>query len=540
MSLRPLRLGRVVALLGGLAAATGGALALGSCGESGVGVDPPDDRLFFPSGLLLDPRVAEGTPARWLFVTNANSDLVYNAATLSAIDLDAFMAAWQGDEIGAIGAAVDEARPCRRNALTPQLIECSEERFLRDAATVHLGSFTTGIAAWDRDPADDALRLFIPVRSEPSIAMVDVSGGLPGGDPLEFSCGEGTNPDERDPRRCSREQRLKYLYNTPGYKELGREPVQVTIFPGNEERPLAYVTHSEVPELALVRLTGLVESEIDDDRRPPSPNDPTIVAINDTLLASEQAFTLGGYGLAQRPCYPGNAPALTMTPEGECGRPLLYASYRRQQSVVRFTVETVRPTEGQRCVYPQQLEDGVEGGVLCEEQLVGLDRFYAGGFDVGNASGSAVFGDLAFSRDGNSLYIVQSNPGALVRVDSSLDERGATRDFPSGIVEVCANPTEMILFDDAPLPEDPGAIEYAAISCYSVGMIFIVDLAAFKVVESLSTGSGPHQMIFDRARGYLYVANSLDATIGVIDVSRARSTRFTEVARLGLQEPYTG
>lgn len=539
MSLRPLRPRRALALFGGLAAALGGALALGSCGDAGVGVDPPDDRLFFPSGLVLDPRVDSATPARWLFVANANSDLVFNAATLAAIDLDAFMAAWQSADIGEVGAKVDEDRPCRRNALTPQLIECTEERFFRDEATVHLGSFTTMIAPWDREPTDDELTLFIPVRSEPSIAMVDVHGGL-GGDPLEFSCGAGSDPDERDPRRCSPERRLKNLFGDTDYLPLGREPVKFTVS-SREELPLAYITHSELPELALVRLTGFVGSAIDDDRRPPRPDEPTIVDIDRDFFNADSPILYGSYGLAERPCAPGNAPALTITSAGECGRPLLYASFRRQQTVVRFTVEAATPTPTQKCVYPQQLEDGVQGGVLCEEQLVPLDLFFAGGFDIGNnaTTGATIYGDLAFSRDGDSLYIVQSNPGALVRVDTSLDERGGTRDFPSGIVEVCASPTAMILFDDA-IAGAEATGQYAAITCYSAGMVFIVDLDAFEVVESLSTGSGPHQMVFDRARGYIYVANTLDATIGVLDVSPARDTRFTEVARLGLQEPYTG
>ncbi len=82
--------------------------------------------------------------------------------------------------------------------------------------------------------------------------------------------------------------------------------------------------------------------------------------------------------------------------------------------------------------------------------------------------------------------------------------------------------------------------EYAAVSCYRPGAIFIIDLDGFRVIEQVFVGSGPHQMTYDEARQYLYIANSLDATISVVDTDDRRSTRFTQVARIGLQEPYSG
>ncbi|MCA9636048.1 MAG: hypothetical protein KC420_08465, partial [Myxococcales bacterium] len=146
---------------------------------------------------------------------------------------------------------------------------------------------------------------------------------------------------------------------------------------------------------------------------------------------------------------------------------------------------------------------------------------------------SGGFGDIAFSRDGNSLYAVRNSVGGLVRIDTSLDERGDTTDTPAAQVEVCAEPSAMVWFSD-------GATEYAAISCYRPGALYIVDLGAFRVVEQVFVGAGPHQMVVDAPRSYVYVANTLDATISVVDVGRTRSTRFTEVARIGLQEPYSG
>ena len=59
-----------------------GAAGLG-CGLNQEGVGPPDDKLFFPGAITLDPG------QRWLYVANANADLRFNDGTLVAIDLKA-------------------------------------------------------------------------------------------------------------------------------------------------------------------------------------------------------------------------------------------------------------------------------------------------------------------------------------------------------------------------------------------------------------------------------------------------------------------
>ena len=46
------------------------------------------------------------------------------------------------------------------------------------------------------------------------------------------------------------------------------------------------------------------------------------------------------------------------------------------------------------------------------------------------------------------------------------------------------------------------------------------------------------QYAVDEAREVIYVANSLDKTISVVDTSARRTTRFSEIARLGQQVPY--
>ena len=547
MSLAPrrARTGRPIALLGALLVGAG----LGGCGDAGEGVAPPPDRIFFPSGLALDPRVPAGAPARWLFVANANSDLVYNAGTIAAIDLDAFFAAWADVElvsgppprfhvtaragIADVGAATTSDAPCRRIAGAPQAIECDERPFVEADATAKIGSFSTVVRPWDRrsladkaaDPGAYELRLFVPVRGDPSVTYVDVEGGL-GGAPLRITC----TPDPEDPSLCALRDRTRFLRGSRDFRRLGREPLNMLV--GDR---VALVTHGQAPEVSLFSLYGLddageavFEAEPDRERRArEAPYSPILADVQRLFGAETQ---VGGLGLAERPCSADNAPQDTYVDGVPCARPLYYAGNRADVGIVRFSVGRITPIAGQRCVGVDDLDQ--EGAVLCDDRLVRIDGLFVSGYDPGPTS-AASLGELAFSGDGDRLYVVQSNPGALVRVDTSLNERGETRDVATGIVEVCARPTALLTLRDGPT-------ELAAVSCYSSGAIFIVELSSMRVVEQVYAGVGVHQMVHDPVRGFIYAANTLDATISVIDVASYRPTRFTQVARIGLQEPYTG
>jgi len=527
------------------------ACALLGCGDAGQGITPPDDQIFFPSGLALDPRgAAEGAAPRWLFVANANSDLVYNAGTVAAIDLDAFFGAWADvseeagtgriyfepkARVGAVGAATSLAAPCRRIAGLPQAVECTEEPFMQAEATARIGSFSTVLRPWDHrtvaakeaDPSGYALRLFFPVRGDPSVSFVDVEGGL-GGEPLSIRC----EAAEDRPELCALDDRTRFLRGDRDIRRIAREPNSIFV----ADR-LAFVTHNDVPEVTLLGLYGLYDEYTKQSSFDPfAPARPIVLDIQ--RLFGSQSF-IGGYGIAQRPCDPSdsdgdgqadNAAAATYADGVACARPLLYAANRREGSIIRFTVGRITPAGAEKCVTVADLDQ--PGAILCEDRLLPIDSLFIAGFDPGN-TGTVNLGELAFSRSGDALYVVQSNPGALVRVDTSLDDRGETRDITTGIVELCSRPTAMVPFQD-------GASELAAVSCYSSGAIFIVDLVTMQVVEQVFAGAGAHEMVHDPRRGLLYVANTLDATISVIDVATHRRTRFTHIARIGLQEPYSG
>lgn len=545
--------------LAGLVLAGVGPGLTGGCDSANEGLAPPRDQIFFPSGLLLDPRADPETPARYLFISNGNNDLSYNSGTVLAVDLDAFFAAWSApgtyaadpycrDEpepgvsawphprcIGEVGSGTPVTAPCRRLSLLPQVIECDETPFIGprriidgtevgvgDDSVVAIGDFATVLTSSCEDGASgpdrkgcDAPRLWVPVRGDPSLTWVDVQGEPD--QPPVFACGQGSpNPDsgDADPR-CDRDHRLTHLRNDPDLAELEREPFNMIISPSQR---YAYVAHADGGVLSLVSLDGVDGSM-----------GPAIVDAPE-LFGSPLGFG-GGFGLAERPCDPALAPSITLG----CSRPLVYASHRYQPLLVSFTAQGVAldPDDPVRsCAGPDEVGDA--GKIPCEPRVRSQQLILPGGLDPSASSTSPVLGDLAFADPaGDELLVVQTGPGALLRLNTRVGNSGEPFDTPSGPpLELCEDPTRMRLY------EEDGK-RYALVSCFRAALIYIVDLQSFRVVDAVVAGTGPYELEIDRPRRLLYVANNLESSISVIDLARDRPTRFREIARIGLQEPFS-
>jgi hypothetical protein len=527
--------------------AAAAALVLLSCiGEANPGIDPPTDQLQFPSGLLLDPRVSSAAQEpcetvadcgpeeqwscaagacrqkpRWLFVTNANSDLRFNGSAVLAVDLNLFFAKidpggvdleGKKNKIAGPGGAVDDEQPCRFLSNKPQVVECREEPFIPSDKTITLGHFAATISAWDPDPDDGEAMLLIPVRGDPSVALIEIKGGLTSGD-VDIDCGQGSNSGRRDPRRCADEHRLTHIRDDEALGRLGNEPSNVLVSPEHE---LAYVTHSADEDLSLISLTGLSGN-----------GDP--IVVDRVFMTPATGVFPGSFGIAERPCNEDDAPNVT----NDCQRPMVYAAFRYQRFISTATVFSLDEDDlasGQSCIGPDDL--GKEGGIICDAQYAPVFDFFAGGVSPGNAIGPPQLGDMQFSDNGEELFAVQTNPGALLRIDTSIDATGNTRDIPAGAVEVCPRATAMAIYRD---DQD----DYALVSCYRSAAIFVIDLRTLRVVANIQPGTGPHTLEVDLARQVVYVANTLEATVSVIDMARGSSSRFSETARIGLQDPYT-
>ncbi|EDM80361.1 hypothetical protein PPSIR1_11315 [Plesiocystis pacifica SIR-1] len=516
-------------------------LAASSCGEGVPGIDPPSDSFLFPSGVLLDPRVSAAAgeacledadcpgadevcggggfcrePARWLFVTNANSDRRYNAGWMMAVDLDAYWEAAFANPDGLLDAGdrPSASQPCRRIAGRPQSVECLEAPFVATGSTVHFGDFAGPAVGWDPDTEDDEAKILIPVRGDPSITFLDLSGGQGSSGAPTLECDQAGDVDGG--RYCGDFHRLRFLRNDPEANRISREPFRVLVS-SDPTTPLAYITHNLDTDLTIMNLEGLL---VGGDGRP---------AIVHQANIFQSSSLPGGFGLAERACdaEAGNAPTSTL----ECTRPMIYSSLRYEQSIQVVTAVEREPLDAggysQTCVGPDELD--IPGGIICDYRVENLGRFGVQGL---LQTGSPVLADIAFTDEGEELYAIQSVPGALLRIDTSLDVDGDPLNVTVGQVEVCGQPTSLRLYED-------GESKYGLITCYRSAELFIVDLSSLAVAAVVRLGIGPDQLELDYAREVVYAANTLDATVSVVDMSRTSPSRFTEIGRIGLSEPYT-
>lgn len=132
--------------------------ALGGC--SNEGVDPPGDRIFYPTGMGVSPG------GEFLFVASSNFDIAYNGGTIATIDL----------------ARVEAALPAEGDP-RPAI---DESELLVSGSAVEIGTFASELVV-----SEDGTRVFVSVRGDHSVTFADVdeagrltcsanaSGGVP-------------------------------------------------------------------------------------------------------------------------------------------------------------------------------------------------------------------------------------------------------------------------------------------------------------------------------------------------------------------------
>jgi len=522
-------------------------LLVSGCADQAAGEDPPNLDLFFPMGLAIHPDPAKNGDT--LYVACGNNDLRYNGGAIQAYDLNALWRVMNpatdsvtrrnvyppGTPRKTLLEAMDDGDdttvPCRNVAGKSQVIECEERAYARRILNPHLGNFITDLDAWF---VDGRSFMMAPVRGDPSIAWFEI-GAREGDDAGRTpDCGQQNDQDGQDgvdEARCDSEHLLTNLLDDEDEPVLPIEPYTVSVSKDPAAQPFAYVVHTGSAALTLVGLDGPVgeSAQKEDPRRP--------IIVDIAALSGGVDFA-GGYGVAQRPCDPNDPPDLTQG----CTRPLVTSTLRFNRVLTQFTAAS--PLDGLPDDVADQLSCLPErdrkrtresGQIECNPQLEAELRFSPGGLVIPGRGLTPVLGAEAYSADGSELFVVQSNPGALIRVDTTVDDTGAVRNFPAGQVEICSRANELELFEDL----DAGG-RFGLVSCYLVGQVYIVDLDSFQVVSVVQVGTGPHHMLADTARDVVYVANSLDATVSLIDMNRDNPTRFSEIGRLGLQEPYAG
>lgn len=415
--------------------------------------------------------LAASASGRWLFVTNGNWDRGRLGSSLVVLDIDRFEGAIADPRPA--GQSTSPSRPCRART-TDSAIECAPAAFIRERVTVRLPSGAGNIAVDRGLETAGEIRLLIPTRLEPGFWWIDVAN--PDGDAVpSLRC------DQDDARHCGPSHALT------GIQE---DPARVVV--DDQGYPYAYLPHLLGRRLTLIRLRGEQGPELADVEEQFFNLDP----IFDSDLG-------GGFGVAARACdvASDNVPAPTI----ECERPLLYGTHR-----FWFGLRTFRVAPGLDVVLP-----GPDVSVP--------------GAAVEAADPRPLMGDLRFvdPEIGDELLVVNTTPPALSLVDTSLDDRDEPVDQLLRSIPLCGNPNLLELYR----PTDEPWLAF--VSCPGQDRVQVVDVEAFQVIRSIPVGEGGNELLVDEVRRRLYVANTGESTISVIELNRGLDF-LREIAILGL------
>lgn len=484
------------------------------CNTTQNGVNPPADRVWYPSALMTDPA------GPWLYVVNSNSDLAFNGGTIATLDLDAARAdltrGLLGDEAqggfdlcpGPRQFPTGDSPPtCCRDTLDPTILDCDERRYVRADRTLRIGSFASDLVRGASPENGATGRIYLAVRADPSITVLDVFTGADGkpqlrcakskaagvltgeaNDPLP-ACGESDRVMENNPAWNDS--------NSPDYdlyRQLPAEPYGLAL---DEKRHLLYAAH----------LTGGAMSLMDTCYG----GFPQLLDVNKSLLpaATNRGFTSVVLGPEDDPLTQG----------------LVFATSRFTPAVV-----TARATSANTCLpYEQVL------GSSRDAPLQGTSRTIATGMQSGDVRGIIFSPDppasrLAYvlQRTGSSSVGFSSGPPAVVFIDIAPDANGVPKDTPVAAVQVCAGATGMTSW----APGGDRSRELLFITCYEAGSIAVVDPRSRALRAMIDAGRGPSALTFDD-RGFGYVAGFGANDIAVLDVREASATRFRIIQRLG-------
>ena len=434
----------------------------------------PLDDLLLPTG------IAQSPDGDLLFVTNGNWDRSRSSSSLVVIDLEALDAGIAAPREA--GEALDEDGPCRRHA-SDDRVECDPSLLIDEALSVRLPSGAGNIAL-DRPRGEDGpLRLLIPTRIDPTLTWVDVLGaGFGDTNGLRLECAAAAD------RTCDRVHRVP----------VEEEPARVRV--DEQGFRFAYLPHLLGRRLTLLSLD--------------SETGPEVVDVQEEFFREDDLFNSGlggGFDVAQRICDPDgdNVPTQTI----DCTRPFLVASQRFWRGMREFRVAP-----------------GLEVVINGPEVTVR-------GPNIEAAEPRPLMAGLVFEdpERGERLLAVHTTPPALTRLDTSLDEDGAPRLVELDSVSLCANPNLAAVHR----PSLDGGLgpRLALVSCYGSDQIAVVDLEIFTVVSTLDVGDGPNELLIDDDRDWLFVVNTAESSISIVDLSASRLTYLRELATLGLDTP---
>jgi hypothetical protein len=260
-------------------------LLLAGCPADGDDLQPPRDALIYPTAIALSPDASR------LFAVSANSDLRWSSGSVLALDLEAIddlVSQWlalpldPGRCQGQSGPLASDACACDPG--DPAILSCDQALVIRDGG-VRIGNFATDLDV--QDLGNGELRLFVPVRGDPSVTWIGYRG-----DRLTCDGNDAGYP------LCD-EDRILGFADDPA-RGLRAEPFDVFVDPASD---YAVVTHLQRAAVSLIQA--------------PRDGVPALIDEMIDLFSSDSLGRQAALGVAARPASGAASPLLYVTSRSE-------------------------------------------------------------------------------------------------------------------------------------------------------------------------------------------------------------------------------
>ena len=499
-------------LVSALIAVASCAPALG-CGLSQEGIGPPNNQIFFPGAIRVDP-----INPRWLYVVNSNSDLRYNDGTLVAVDLA--LAEQDRTTDGAWGncpsanyiyESTSPASPprapglisgyCCWDTLDRNILNCDERNYIKSA--VRIGSFGSAIDVQPVSPVAGQSRLFMGVRGNASITWADVTRPTDSmsDTPPVFSCSRGSGfaecdtdhrvVDEPNPNSANP---APVLPDEPYALAIDAPPPTDTF---TQKQPLLFVGHLRGGFLSAIDLTQT----------------PTLLGSFGSIFPGDVNGSLG-------------VTSLTVTASGVNTGHVLATSRFLPRAGAFIPI-----SDGDSDINPPP------GPVFLAN---------AGDAFVSQLAGAEVRG-IQIIPGINRTYLLQRTPPALVGFDTLGGQNVA-----ADVMEMCQGPTFLhmsppyrptIIRDDGAVEQtDTDTAKTLFVTCFEAGEVYVVDPYTPQIISIIEVGRGPAGLSFGCAHPPCAAASGPDRAyvvgfgannVSVIDLDTKSPTLYHVIQRIG-------
>lgn len=517
-------------------------LTLTQCFPPGEGVEPPEDQIYFPVGVTMDPA------GKSLFVVNSDFDLQYNQGVLQRLDLarvhelvprschsdadcDAddrcdvepnaengeipsyFCVDRSGPWANRPCGALDEA-PAHQRVVAPG--RCAQIRPNRPqdggsslvTSSVQIGAFATD-AIYRPRPADapdgPIGRLLIPVRGDTTVHYVDVD------DEGNLDCGQG-NADGR----CDDRHRVGDDPDEENTRDQ-RLPTSPFGIAATDDGRVVTVTHQTAGQVSLL--------------------------INDWDAPPRLEFVVGG--LPSRPMELAAVPVPAVVANNQLNyQPGFLVTFRNSAEVrlLRFFDDGLF-SDAQSVPARPYLADVGAARILTnslgtDSRGIAIDSSQRDAAEAACAEADADQLSTCLSdasRIPLDVFVANRTPPSLV-VGRTRPTSGATSnsDIPSfyRTIPLTAGPSRVFTGNVINADGEPEMRVFAV--CFDSRLIFIYDPKSDRIEAEIFTGRGPHPLALDSERGVGYIGHFTDSYIGVVALDqRFPRTYGTIVATIG-------